>query len=135
MNYFVYPLKTHIDDTDMTGVVYHANYLKFFERARSEWATELGMDIAWQKAQGVVWVVHSATIHFLKPLGVHQAVDVISTITEVRKVSFTFAQYLRLSQDPDTILCKADIKIACIDQNFKPRALPQCILHQLVLEN
>lgn len=123
-NEFIYPLRIHIEDTDCTGLVYHANYLNFMERARSEWIDELGIGVSWQKENGLFFVLHSANIQFLKPARVHERVEVVSRIKSIRQASIIFDQCLRLSSMPDKILCKAEIKVACVDFNLQPRALP-----------
>lgn len=121
---FIFPLRVYIEDTDLGGIVYHANYLKFFERARSEWAEQIGWGIDWQREQGVFFTVRYANVEFLKPALVHQKVEVVSRITQVRSASMIYEQHLRLVETPDTILCKAEIKIACVDNTLRPRALP-----------
>lgn len=121
---FIYPLRIHIEDTDFTGTVYHANYLNFFERARSEWVMKLGMGIEWQKQHHITFLVHSMTISFLKPATVHEAVEVVSTIKEKRKASIIFDQRLRSSADPAKLFCKAEIIVACVDQHLRPCAIP-----------
>lgn len=123
--YFIYPLRIHIDDTDFSGSVYHTNYLKFMERARSEWMEELGFGIAWQRKYQVFFVVHSAQIQFLKPGRVHEMVEVVSSITKIRPASMVFDQYLRLIDSPDKILSQAEIKIACVNAYMQPCAIPE----------
>lgn len=124
MTSFIFPLRVYIEDTDLGGIVYHANYLKFFERARSEWAEQIGWGIDWQREQGVFFTVRYANVDFLKPALVHQKVEVVSRIIQVRLASMIYEQHLRLAETPDTILCKAEIKIACVDNTLRPRALP-----------
>ncbi|MHB1949167.1 MAG: YbgC/FadM family acyl-CoA thioesterase [Gammaproteobacteria bacterium] len=125
----IFPLRVYIEDTDFSGVVYHANYLKYFERARSEWAEQAGLGTDWQHEQGIYLVLRYANVDYLKPALLHQQVEVVSQIAEVRKASLIYAQYLRPSAIPDTILCKAEIKIACVDRNLRPRALPSLLIN------
>ena len=125
MNEFIYPLRVHIEDTDFGGVVYHSNYLNFFERARSEWAEEIGAGITWQREHGILFPVHSASILFLKPARLHEKLEAVSVIKQVRHASIVYDQYLRLAAEPDKILCRAEIKIACVDTNMHPRAIPE----------
>lgn len=121
---FIYPLRIHIEDTDCTGTVYHANYLNFFERARSEWIIQLGMGIEWQREHGIIFLMRSINIEFLKPATVHEEVEVVSIIKEKRKASMIFEQCLRSAQDPAKLFCKAEITIACVDTNLRPCAIP-----------
>jgi acyl-CoA thioester hydrolase len=125
MKTFIFPLKIYIEDTDCLGVVYHSNYLKFFERARSEWAEQVGAGIVWQREQRIYLLVRSAKLDFLRPARLNDQIEVISQIINQKPASFVHDQYLRLASAPDTILCRAEIKIACVDQYFRPQALPQ----------
>lgn len=123
-NQYIYPMRVHIEDTDFTGVVYHSNYLNFMERARSEWFAQLGLGIAWQSEHQLMFVVHSAQIKFIKPAQLHDKVEVVSTIAQMRPASIVFEQYLRLAQPDHRILCKAEIKIACVDTTMQPMPYP-----------
>lgn len=124
INQFIYPMRIHIEDTDFAGVVYHSNYLKFMERARSEWADELGIGLEWQRQHQIYFPVHSANILFVKPARLHERVEVVTSLKLLRRASMVFDQYLRLAASPDKILCKAEIKIACVDYDIRPRHIP-----------
>lgn len=124
MNKHIYPIRIHIEDTDFAGIVYHSNYLNFMERARSEWMEELGYGMVWQREHQLYFPVHSMSIQFLIPGRVHERVEVISEIKEIARASFVFSQYLRFALSPDKILCKAEVRIACVNENMRPRALP-----------
>lgn len=130
MNQFVYPMRIHIEDTDFTGLVYHSNYLNFMERARSEWFAQLGLGISWQREHHLTFVIHSAQIKYIKPAKLHDLVEVVSTMTQMRSASMVFEQYLRLAQPDHRILCKAEIKLACLDAAMRPAPYP----HVPVLE-
>jgi acyl-CoA thioester hydrolase len=124
-NEFIYPLRVHIEDTDYTGIVFHANYLNFMERARSEWVDALGLGIAWQREHALYFVLHSVSMRFLKPARVHEHLEVVSSLTAIRAASMAFAQCLRFADSPDKLLCKAEIKIACVNNDMQPRPLPE----------
>jgi acyl-CoA thioester hydrolase len=123
-NHFVYALRVHIEDTDFSGVVYHSNYLKYMERARSEWLATVGAGIDWQRAEHIGFVVHSAEVAFMRPARLHEKVEVVTSVTALRNASIVFAQHLHSDGAPDKILCRATIKVACVDNNLRPRALP-----------
>ncbi len=127
MREFILPLYIYIEDTDYSGVVFHANYLKFFERGRSLWAEQLGFGVAIQLEQGIFFAVRYAHIDFLKPARLNDEMEVVTRVAEVRNASLIYEQYLRLKEQPDTILCKAEIKVACVDRDFRPRALPEMV--------
>lgn len=124
MNTFTFSTRAYIEDTDCGGLVYHANYLKFFERARSEWAEQEGMGLEWQLAQGYYFVIARAELDFLKPAHAHQQLVVVSQIVNLRRASMTYEQYLHPNGLPDTILCRASIVVVCVNKNIKPRPLP-----------
>lgn len=123
-NEFIYPVRVHIEDTDYSGLVYHANYLKFMERARSEWFDALGLGINWQREHALYFVIHSANIRFVKPARVHDKVVVSSSLIGMRSASIIFEQCLRFADLPDTLLCKAEIKVACVNEAVQPCRLP-----------
>lgn len=123
-NEFIYPLRVYIEDTDCTGVVYHANYLHFMERARSEWFEALGLGISWMKERDRQFLIHSLNIQYLSPSRAHEQIEVVTSIKEMRAASIIFAQHLHLSGSPSKILCKAEVKIVCVDFSMRPRAIP-----------
>jgi acyl-CoA thioester hydrolase len=132
MNEFLFPLKVYIEDTDYSGVVFHSNYLNYFERARSEWLETLGMGIAWQLKQEIYFAIRSAKIDFYKPARLSDRLQVVSRVSQLKRVSMTFEQHLRLSDAPDTILCTAEVKVACLDKEFRPNSLPRSKLHEIL---
>ncbi len=131
MGIFVFPIKIYIEDTDYGGVVHHSNYLKFFERARTEWMESISLGYAWQQANQVLFVIRAANLDYLKPVRLGDAVEVVSTISILGGASMTFEQHLRPAQTIDTILCKAEIKVVCIDSSFRPRVLPDDLLQKI----
>ncbi len=135
---FIFSLRAHVEDTDFAGVVYHANYLKYFERARSEWAEHTGWGSDWQIANQFFFPVRSVTMDFFKPARLHEKLEVVSYIRSTKSASFVCDQHLRRAGGDATILCRALIKIACVDASFRPRALPDLVLnvlHELIMEN
>jgi acyl-CoA thioester hydrolase len=125
MDNFIFPVKIYIEDTDFGRVAYHANYLKFFERARSEWLESAGLGIEWQQQEQIYFVIRTVKLDYLKPARLNDHLEVISHINECRPASITFHQQLRKSETTDTILCKAEVKVVCVNEAFRPRALPQ----------
>lgn len=130
-NTFTYPLRVHIEDTDCTRLVYHSRYLNFMERARSEWLIQLGFNSDWQKDQGLFFVVKNINIAYLKPAALHDELQIISEIKELRAASLVFRQYLRLSELPDKLLCEAEVKIACVNEDMRPCPLPEILKQSL----
>lgn len=131
MKQFIFPLRAYIEDTDCLGIVYHANHLKFFERARTEWAEQTGMGLEWQLEQGIFFQIRYAKLDYLKPVTLQQKLEVVTQITKVRPASLIYDQYLRLADTTATILCKAEIKVACVDQAKRPCGLPENLIKLL----
>ena len=119
-----FPLTVHYEDTDMGGVVYHANYLKFIERARSAWVRGLGIDQNALRAQGTVFVVHRIEADFLAPARLDDALQV-----HTRPVAGTGAR-LVLDQSVtrgDTLLFRATVTLAAMGPGGRPARLPQAL--------
>ncbi|OAT24273.1 tol-pal system-associated acyl-CoA thioesterase [Proteus myxofaciens] len=125
---FLWPVRVYYEDTDAGGVVYHANYLNYFERARTELLREKGFyqhDLL--DKYHVAFVVRKLSIDYIAPAKLDDLLQVKSEITELRGVSMTFSQKL-INQD-GCILCSAEVLIVCVDSlKMKPIALPKSII-------
>lgn len=132
MNFSV-PIRVYYEDTDLAGVVYYANYLKFMERARTEYLRKLGFEQDQLiETENVIFAVKNVNIDYHQPARFNQLLDVTANIIELKKVSFLFEQKI-LHQDDQTLLCSATIRIASLNSNtFKPCAIPASIrtLHE-----
>lgn len=120
----VFQTTVYYEDTDLGGVVYHANYLKFIERARSEWVRGLGVDQNAMRAQGLVFVVHRIEADFLAPARLDDCLTV-----ETRPHGGTRAR-LVLDQRVmrgEVLLFRALVTLVCMDLAGKPRRLPPAI--------
>lgn len=125
MDIFQWPVRVYYEDTDAGGVVYHANYLKFFERARTEYIRAKG-GVSQQSLleQNIGFVVTSMTIDFIKAAVLDDKLTVTTHISEKKKVSMTFCQ--ELVNDDCQVLCKAIVKVACINNiKMKPISIPK----------
>lgn len=119
----IYSAKVQIEDTDMFGVVYHPNYLKYYERARSNWLEEIGFNF--DNDEGVLFVLRSAEVQYLKPLRLRQQFEVLSHISNLSKTSATFSQHIRLLDEPETIVNQATLKVTCINKQYRPAPFPE----------
>lgn len=120
---FHWPVRVYWEDTDAGGVVYYANYLKFLERARTEWLSHLGLeqDHLAQEA-GVVFVVRRVEADYLQPARFNDRLLVSSTLMHLGNASLTMQQ--QVLRD-DSILLKAIVKVACVQQSgFRPARIP-----------
>jgi acyl-CoA thioester hydrolase len=127
MNDFLWQVRVYYEDTDAGGVVYYANYLKFFERARTEYLRSLGYEQDLLACnQNIVFIVRKVTIDYFKPAFFNQLLNVSVKIIRIRKASILFQQNI-LSLDSERI-CQAEVKIACIDKTTsKPVTIPEFI--------
>jgi acyl-CoA thioester hydrolase len=122
---FTWPIRVYWEDTDAGGVVYHASYLRFLERARTEWLRARGVDQTRVRDEdGVVFVVRDMAIDFLAPARLDDELDVTLETAETRSASMTFSQ--RIVRRADGVaLVHARVRAACIDAaTFKPQRIP-----------
>lgn len=124
---FRWPVRVYYEDTDASGVVYHARYVAFFERARTEMLRQHDFHQQQLLSEHVAFVVRRMTVDYLLPARLDEQLEVQSEITQLRGASLTFAQ--RIVNSDGTLLSQADVLIACIDPHqMKPRALPKSIV-------
>ena len=119
--------KVYYEDTDCIGVVYHANYLKFMERGRTEFVGASGKSIAEWNEQGVSVVVYSMNIKFRKPAVLGDTVEVVSTFRVDSDYRGTFQQRVERGGD---LLVTADVEVVCLDAQQQLCELPED-LHKL----
>lgn len=132
MNTFSWPVRIYYEDTDSGGVVYYANYLKFMERARSEWLRSLGFeqDELIEK-EAVLFAVRTVQADYLAPARFNDLLDVTARIKKQNKVSLSFEQRITRSSD-DKLLCKGEIKIVCLDtETMSPTRIPEKIMTKI----
>lgn len=129
MNGFSWTVRVYYEDTDTGGVVYYANYLKFMERARTEWLRELGFDQAELIAsQNVLFAVRHIEVDYLQPARLDDALIIDVQLLDVRGTSMTLAQQITKQNEPGVLLCKGTVQIVCLKADtFKPAALPPSI--------
>lgn len=132
MGEFLLPVKVYIEDTDAGGIVYHANYLKFMERSRTEFFSQFGYEKPATLENGLLLVVHSMNIEFLGAARLGDALNATTQVTKVKRTYVVFEQTVRKQED---ILCRADVKIACVTKDdLKPVPMPEK-MKALLLEN
>lgn len=122
---FVLPLRVYYEDTDAAGVVYYANYLRFCERARTEWLRSLGFGQQALLAEtGIAFVVRSVQADYLQPARLDDALEVHTHVDSLRRASILFRQEVR-RPDQAAPLFTAQVLVACIDwQQQKPVSIP-----------
>ena len=127
---FSHPLRVYWEDTDAGGVVYHAQYLAFLERARSEWMRALGKgQEAMRRGHGLVFAVRAMQVDFRLPARLDDALEVGVVLRECRRASLVMFQEIRRD---GVLLLDATVRIASLDAaGFKPRPIPPALLEQL----
>lgn len=130
---FYWPVRVYYEDTDAGGVVYYANYLKFFERARTERLRQIGFEQdELRQSTGILFVVKSVQMNYLKPARFNDSLVVTAEVAELKRASMTFAQEIRLGQLEGDKLCEAIIKVACLSAGqFRPTAIPGVLLERI----
>jgi acyl-CoA thioester hydrolase len=129
-NLFTWPIRVFYEDTDAGGVVYYANYLRFMERARTEWLRKLGFDHAsFEREHGALFIVRAVDVKYIKPAGLDDELQATALPTG------RSAYQIFLSQDilrDGEKLTRANVAIACVDNaSFKPKMLPPALIAKL----
>ena len=120
---FVFPVRIYYEDTDLSGVVYHAGYLRFMERGRSEFLRAAGLrhQGMLEADEPLVWAVRRLTIDYAKPARVDEAVTVKTEVREVTGVRMRLRQ--SLWRGPDR-LTEAEVEVCVITLEGRPRRIP-----------
>ena len=129
---FVWPIRVYYEDTDAGGVVYYANYLKFMERARTEWLREIGFEQdSLLQEYGMIFAVRQVKVRYHQPAHFNEALQVSASIARKGRASLTFYQEVRRERD-NTLLCSGEIEIACVNmQKMRPMPIPKSILKEI----
>ena len=116
-------MRVYYEDTDAAGVVYYANYLKYLERARTEWLAALGHPLAeLERAHGIVFVVRRVAVDYRAPARHSDLLDVGMTVETVGRASIVARQDVRRGDD---VLVEARVELACVDAaQWKLRRIP-----------
>ena len=127
---FEWPVRVYYEDTDSGGVVYYANYLKFMERARTEYLRYLGFEQDELIAQqNIIFAVRSLQLDYKSPARFNDDLRVTAELIELKKASMLFEQKIYRNDQTDLFLCQGHIRIACLQADtFKPCAIPEAIM-------
>ena len=134
---FAFPIRVYWEDTDAGGIVFYANYLKFFERARTEWLRNLGVEQQkLRDAVGGMFVVTHAEINYLKAARLDDVIEVTAVLESAGRASMTIAQQAFLkpvsSDQAPQLLCEGSIRIGWVDSTtMRPARIPNSILETL----
>jgi acyl-CoA thioester hydrolase len=124
---FAWPVRVYYEDTDAGGIVYYANYLRFMERARSEWLRTLGIDHGELRSEHTVMLVVVRTdVQYRRPAVLDDALEVTVALQRARRASLDLHQLV--TRNATEILCEASVRIACIDSTrHQPRPFPSAV--------
>jgi acyl-CoA thioester hydrolase len=133
MSTFHWPARVYYEDTDAGGVVYHANYLRFFERARTEWFRAHGYHLSKLAADpGVLFAVAEMNIRYRRPARLDDLLVTSCVAARDGAATVEFSQQIRRGQEDGELLAEATVRVACVDAgDFRPRRLPPEILGDL----
>jgi acyl-CoA thioester hydrolase len=130
---FRLPVRVYYEDTDAAGVVYYANYLRYMERARTEWLRALGYEQTVLAQQGIAFAARSVTVDYLKPARLDNLLEVVSSIVSLGRAQLIFAQRIeRTDAAGSELLGDASRRIACFDPvRMKATPMPHDIHEKL----
>ena len=128
MSHFVFPVRIYYEDTDSGGVVYYANYLKYMERARTEWIRTLGFEQDQMLSEeGIIFAVRSVAIDYHAPARFNDQLVVTTTLQQLGRASLSLLQEVRRSGQ-ESLLCSGTVKIASLDgARFRPSPMSELL--------
>ena len=127
---FAFPVSVYYEDTDTLGIVYHANYLKYFERARVEWLNAMDVNLVKiAQAARQAFVVHRVNIEYLKPAALGDRLEATVEVLSIRSCFVELRQTVRRGAE---LLAQAEVRIVYIDMDrLKPVVLPEQVRNKL----
>ncbi|WP_426416550.1 tol-pal system-associated acyl-CoA thioesterase [Aestuariirhabdus sp. LZHN29] len=124
---FAINIRVYFEDTDAGGIVYYVNYLKFMERARTEYLRGLGYEQQRLFDDELMFVVHSLNARYHRPARLDDLLRLELRVTRAARSYLLFQQKV-INQQDDELLCEAEVKVACVQSgNMKPRAIPEAM--------
>lgn len=129
---FILPLRIYVENTDYGGIVYHAAYLNFMDRSRTEWLNQLGIGIDFLAKNNCHFVVRSAQIEYQKPARLNMNVEVTSALIQHGGTSLTFAHTIRDFNDNDCVFCTGEVKLVTINDSYKPIRIPKEVVEKFI---
>jgi len=131
---FAFPIRVYWEDTDAGGIVFYANYLKFFERARTEWLRHLGIEQqALRETTGGMFVVVETQLKYHRPAQLDDLLSVNATMLNKGRSSMVIAQQAWRQADTPLLLCEGSIRIGWVQAStLKPERIPTSILERLI---
>jgi len=132
---FTWTIRVYYEDTDAGGVVFYANYLKFFERARTEWLRSAGINQQiMTETHSVMFVVKSTALDYHAPAKLDNELKLTVVVEKMGRASVQFVQQAwRINGESEELLATGRIKVACVDTlSFRPSEIPQEVMHAIM---
>jgi tol-pal system-associated acyl-CoA thioesterase len=127
---FSLPVRVYYQDTDAGGVVFHANYLAFFERARTEWLRRLGFDIGAMAREGLLFIVREVRVSYSRPAFLDDALEVTVGVEHLGRAQFTLEQRVERGAE---LLARGSINLGCVSAGeFRPLRVPDSLRAALI---
>lgn len=122
---FIWNVRVYYEDTDAGGIVYYANYLKFFERARTEWLRAIGANQhQLLQEHDAMFVVKSVSADYHAPAKLD---DVLKLTLRIEKLGRASIQFVQEAWNGEQLLNSAHVKVGCVDSSLRPRAVPESV--------
>lgn len=129
---FHLPIRVYVEDTDAGGIVYYVNYLKYMERARTEWFRAKGFEKPALFRHNLMFIVHSLKIDYRRPARLDDALAVTAKVIRPGRTFFEMTQSVLRG---DELLCVAEVKVACVTRDtMKPAAIPADVRAELIAD-
>lgn len=135
---FTWPIRVYYEDTDAGGIVFYANYIKFFERARTEWLRAAGVSQqTLAQTHGVMFVVKSTAVDYHAPAKLDDELKLTIVVERLGRASVQFVQEAwRVSEGDIKLLATGYIKVGCVDTNgFRPSVIPDDVMKRIKSAN
>ncbi len=116
-----FPIRVYYEDTDMAGIVYYANYLRYIERARSDWVREIGIDQNAMRADGLVFAVRRIEADYLSPAHFDEELQVETSVQQVTGARLVMEQVVKRGEER---LFEAIVTVVCVSDTGQPARLP-----------
>lgn len=125
-NKYINTLRVYAEDVDFMGIVYHANYLCYLERSRTEVLRTLNLQLSELQQSKILFAINELTIKYKAPARLDDFLEITSEIEEVKGCSFLVNQVI--TGNNERIICEAKVKVVCVDEHLKPQKLPKAII-------
>ena len=129
-NKFEFQIRVYIEDTDAGGIVYHANHIRFMERARTEWLRASGIDHYWHQ-KDYHFVVHKIALKYSRPILMDDLITVTASVVSCKASSFVLQQNIYRGE---IMLASGEVELACLSTDMKPRRIPDEIRDLILRE-